>query len=327
MKYDICGFGEILIDFTPDGIAEYGYPRYIQNPGGGPANLTAAGAGFGSPCAFIGKIGNDAPGKFAKGCLMQAGVDVSGIVTDDEYNTTLAFVTLLPDGERDFTFYRRHEADIRLSPDEVNCEIIASSRVLHVDCLSLTDEPCRSATMKAIETAKKNGTVLSYDPNYRANLCTAPDSVERMTRMLDHRMSFVKVSLEEGEMITGTSDPVEIGRRICETGTELTAVTLGKEGSVIVTKGCSFRQHGYTDGIHSIDATGAGDIFWGTFLASFAQSGMTAKEFCENEDVVHKSVRLASIAAALSTEKKGGIPSVPGKAEVIERERKWSTAN
>ena len=100
----ICALGEILIDFTPDGFTEIGYPKYIENPGGGPVNLTAAAASFGAPAAFIGKIGNDAHGHFAQNCLRDAGVDVSGVVVDPSRGTTLAFVTLQPDGERDFTF-------------------------------------------------------------------------------------------------------------------------------------------------------------------------------------------------------------------------------
>ena len=310
----ICALGEILIDFTPDGFTEIGYPKYIENPGGGPVNLTAAAASFGAPSAFIGKIGNDAHGHFAQNCLRDAGVDVSGVVVDPSRGTTLAFVTLQPDGERDFTFYRRHEADIALDWAEVERGLLEKCRIFHIDCLSLTDEPARSATENAARYAKSHGAYLSYDPNFRANLCTDPDATGRMTRVLDWGVDLVKVSEEEGAMLTGETEPVQIGSAILSHGAKLVAVTRGKDGAVLVTQAGVYGQNAYP--AHAIDATGAGDTFWGTFLAAFWETGASLDAFAADLSAVAACAARAACAAALCTEKKGGLPSIPRRADV-----------
>lgn len=313
----VCALGEILIDFTPDGFTDIGYPRYIENPGGGPVNLTAAAAAFGASAAFIGKIGNDAHGRFALSRLHDAGVDTSAVVTDACRNTTLAFVTLQPDGERDFTFYRKHEADLALDWSEVDREKLAACRIFHVDCLSLTDEPARSATENAARYAKAHGAYLSYDPNFRANLCTDPDAVDRMARVLDWGADLVKVSEDEGAMITGESDPVRIGQAIVSRGASVTAVTCGRDGAYLVTPAFTYRQNAYP--ANAIDATGAGDTFWGTFLAAFCETGLSLRDFSANRDAVAGCAGYAAAAAALCTEKKGGLPSIPARAAVAEK--------
>lgn len=310
----ICALGEILIDFTPDGFTEIGYPRYIENPGGGPVNLTAAAAAFGADAAFIGKIGSDAHGRFAADRLREAGVDTTAVVADPARGTTLAFVTLQPDGERDFTFYRKHEADLALTWAEVDRDKLENCQIFHIDCLSLTAEPARSATENAARYAKAHGAILSYDPNFRANLCTDDDAVARMTRVLDWGVDMVKVSEDEGAMMTGETESAAIGRAILAHGAKLVAVTRGREGATLVTPHFVYGQNAYP--VHAIDATGAGDTFWGTFLAAFAESGLSLDAFIADRDAVARCARYGAAAAALCTTKKGGLPSIPARAEV-----------
>lgn len=310
----ICALGEILIDFTPDGFTDIGYPRYIENPGGGPVNLTAAAAAFGVSASFIGKIGDDAHGHFARNRLRDAGVDTSAVVTDTERGTTLAFVTLQPDGERDFTFYRRHEADLALDWAEVDRGMLEKCRIFHVDCLSLTAEPARTATENAARYAKSHGALLSYDPNFRENLCTSPDDLTRMRDVLSWGVDFVKVSAEEGEMLTGETEPAAIGRAIVAHGATVVAVTMGKDGALLVTPHFTYGQNAYP--VHAIDATGAGDTFWGTFLSAFTETGLSLDAFAADRNAVARAAAYGAAAAALCTTKKGGLPSIPTRAEV-----------
>ena len=162
---DITALGEILIDYTPMPKSPAGMQVFEQNPGGAPANVLACAAKLGREAAFIGKIGCDMQGEFLRQTLVDAGIDDRGVVSDSNYFTTLAFVSLSPSGERSFAFARKPGADTQLRADELDVELLGQTAILHVGSLSLTDEPARTATLRAIETAKAAGAVISYDPN------------------------------------------------------------------------------------------------------------------------------------------------------------------
>ena len=164
---DITALGEILIDYTPLPDSDAGMAVFEQNPGGAPANVLACAARLGRSTAFIGKVGDDMQGRFLRSTLEKMGIDTRGLRVDERYFTTLAFVRLTKQGERSFSFARKPGADTQLEPQELDRELIAGSRVFHFGSLSLTDEPARSATWEAIETARRSGTIVAYDPNYR----------------------------------------------------------------------------------------------------------------------------------------------------------------
>ncbi|MBE6598991.1 MAG: carbohydrate kinase [Ruminococcaceae bacterium] len=315
MKYDVTALGEILIDYTPCGRNEYGYPMYIQNPGGGPVNLAAAVAAFGGKSAYIGKVGDDAQGRFLIDCLKKAGVDASGVCADPEYNTTLAFVTLYEDGGRDFTFYWNHEAHIRLSRDEVPYETIENSRVMHISSLTMTHEPARTATWEAIKRAKEAGVLISYDPNYRSAIWSAEDALAQINAVLPY-VDIVKFSEEEAEMVAGTPDLEKCAEYFHSLGIKLCALTLGKDGAYISGRGVSFRNPAYTKDIVSVDTTGAGDIFWGSFLSRLVKEDDMNGALAD-EAFLKKAFSFASAAAGMSTAKKGGVPSVPKYEDVL----------
>ncbi|MEI3014201.1 MAG: carbohydrate kinase [Ruthenibacterium lactatiformans] len=174
--FDIVALGESLIDFTPSGENSQGMALFARNPGGAPANVLAMAAKLGGKTAFIGKVGDDAFGAFLKKTMEDAGVDVRGLRMTREYPTTLAFVQLTPEGNRSFTFYRKPGADVMLAPAEVDRALLRDCRIFHFGSVSLTDEPCRTATLEAAREAKAAGAMISYDPNYRPFLW---DSAER----------------------------------------------------------------------------------------------------------------------------------------------------
>ena len=152
-KYDVTALGELLIDFIGAGDSEFGNPLYEANPGGAPCNVLAMLQKLGRKTAFIGKVGNDGFGRQLKDAVDSCGVDLSGLVMDDEVHTTLAFVHKLPNGDRDFSFYRGPGADMMLTAEEVNEDLIKNAKVFHFGSLGLTDEPVRSATHKALQIA------------------------------------------------------------------------------------------------------------------------------------------------------------------------------
>ena len=169
-KYDVTALGELLIDFTENGLSEQGNPLLEANPGGAPCNVLSMLQRFGRKTAFIGKVGNDGFGKMLRKTIQEQGICSDGLMLDDEVHTTLALVLKKEDGDRDFAFYRKPGADMMLREEEVNEELIINSKVFHFGSLSFTDEPVRSASLKALELAKKSGAIISFDPNLREPL-------------------------------------------------------------------------------------------------------------------------------------------------------------
>ena len=144
-KYDVVALGELLVDFTRNG------------EGGAPANVLAMLQKLGKKTAFIGKVGQDGFGNLLSETVQKAGIDISGLKRDPEIPTTLAIVNTFPNGDRDFSFYRKPGADLLLRAEELDEELLKTCRIFHFGTLSLTDEPCRSATIRALELARRRG--------------------------------------------------------------------------------------------------------------------------------------------------------------------------
>lgn len=315
--YDVTALGEVLIDFTPSGTFEAGQRLFEQNPGGAPANALAALNKCGMKTAFIGKVGNDMHGLFLRETLENAGIDVSGLIVDDKVFTTLAFVALNDKGERNFSFARKPGADTMLTEEEVNTDIIKSSKVFHVGSLSLTNEPSRSATFYAVKKAREFGTIVSYDPNYRAPLWESKEkAVEGMKSILPF-VDIMKISDEETELITGEPSQEKAAAMIVEGGIPLVVVTLGGEGAYVCTKEGGRKVPGFKSNV--VDTTGAGDSFWGGFLYKLVQSGKKPAEVTLEEAAEY--ARFANAVASLCVEKRGGIPAIPELEEVERRLR------
>ena len=300
MSAELVCLGELLIDFTPCGLSEAGNLRYERNPGGAPANAAVAAARLGLSAAFIGKVGDDLHGRFLRRTLEAEGVDISGLVLDGDTATTLAFVELMPGGERDFAFVRRGCGDTRLRPEELPEALIRSAKVLHLGTLSLTEEPARSAALRALEIAEGAGVSVSCDVNYRAPLWESEDAFRAACGLLLPRVRFLKVSLEEAALLTGCSEPEEAAEALkSRWGVETVAVTMGAGGA-------------WLDGFcpafpaQAVDATGAGDCFWAAWLYARLRCRPDALPF-------------ACAAGALCTEKRGAIPAMPSLAEVEAR--------
>ena len=229
IKTDITALGELLIDFTPAGVSQQGMRLFEQNPGGAPANLLAAAAKFGRKTAFIGKVGKDMHGDFLKETLIRAGINTDNLIQDEKYFTTLAFVSLKENGEREFAFARKPGADTNLCMKEIDPEILENTRVFHVGSLSLTDDPSRTATYEAINIARNSGAVISYDPNYRAALWSDPETAQLRMQSLIPYVDMMKISDEETSLLTPYQDPEEAIQYLLRQGVHLVAVTLGRE--------------------------------------------------------------------------------------------------
>lgn len=313
--FDVTALGELLIDFTPSGKSEAGMRLFEQNPGGAPANVLAALNQCGLQTALLGKIGTDMHGDFLKETLENAGICTDGLVQDSSVFTTLAFVALNDAGERSFSFARKPGADIMLRSEEVDVSIIKNSRVFHVGSLSLTDEPSRSATFFALEKAKENGCIISYDPNYRAPLWNSRgEAIDGMRKVLPF-VDVMKMSDEETELLTGIQEPKDAAAFLVEHGIPLVAVTLGADGAYVCTKEGGQVVSGYRS--HVVDTTGAGDSFWGGFLYQLVVSNKKPADVTLDEAV--NFAKFANALASLCVEKRGGIPAMPKLSEIEKR--------
>lgn len=310
--FDVVALGELLVDFTPAGISESGNVLFERNPGGAPANVVACLAKLGRRTGLIGKVGDDDFGRFLRQVLIDKGVSPQGLLLDPKEQTTLAFVHLQPDGERSFSFYRKPGADTRLRPEEIAQELL-DTRIFHFGSLSLTAEPARSATKAALRLVRDKNILVSYDPNLRPPLWPSLD--EARGEMLDvmHMADLVKISLEELEFLTGSTDLEGASQSLQQDyDLKMLLVTLGKDG-------CYYRLGdlcGHVPGfkVRSIDATGAGDAFLGAILFQIVRLDKDLAAWTADDLVA--SIRFANATGALATTKKGAIPAMPSLHEI-----------
>ena len=312
--YDVVALGELLIDFTCTTTDADGYPAMAAHPGGAPANFLAALAKFGAKTALLGKVGTDAFGNLLKKTLENAGINTEGLICDASVFTTLAFVTLDESGDRAFSFARKPGADTCVCFEELNLRLIDEAKVFHFGTLSLTDEPARSATYRAVEYAKKKGKLITCDPNLRKPLWKDMEDAKKQMLWAIGQSDVVKISDEEVEFLFGMG--IEDGaKHILENyGVKAVFVTCGADG-------CFFKNRiaqGHVpslSNIRVIDTTGAGDIFGGSAVWKLLQLGTAPDQM--NEAQLRETVTFACTAAGLSTTRSGGISSVPELEAVL----------
>lgn len=311
--YDVIALGELLIDFAPQSTNEAGYPVLAANPGGAPGNFLAALSKYGCKTAMIGKVGEDSFGRLLIKTLNHAGIDTTGVITDPSVFTTLAFVSLDASGNRDFSFARKPGADTCLKPEEVNESLFSDAKVFHFGTLSLTDEPSASATRQAVELAKKHSLLISVDPNLRKPLWKREEDAKAAIEWSLHQADIVKISDEEIDWLWGISPENGAWKLLTEYDVSLVYATLGPKGCYAATRRQAVNVQS-PSGINVVDTTGAGDIFGGSAMSQFIRCGKTPSEL--SEEVLRKIVQFACTAASLSTQKHGGITSVPDITQI-----------
>ena len=310
---DVVALGELLIDFAALSTDGSGYPILAAKPGGAPANFLAAVNACGKKTALLGKVGDDPFGHLLLGTLRRAGIETRGVVLDPAVFTTLAFVTLDERGERSFSFARKPGADTRLSWEEVDTSLIDQTKAFHFGTLSLTDEPARTATQKSIAYAKARGKLICCDPNLRPPLWHDAESAREQMLWSLRQADVVKISDNEADFLGSCGPEKGADKLLKEYGVSLAMVTLGPEGCLLKTADAVFRAPGPK--VHPVDTTGAGDIFGGSALARLLELNKPIAALTE-DDLAYIG-RYAVTAASLSTERPGGIPSIPDKEIVI----------
>ena len=312
--YDVVALGELLVDFTQQSAGGDGWPILAAHPGGAPANFLAALRKYGASAALLAKVGADQFGRRLIRTLEDAGIGTRGVVSDPECFTTLAFVTL-QNGERSFSFARKPGADARLRFEELDLSLIDGARAFHFGTLSLAQDPAREATRRAVAYAREKGKLITFDPNLRLPLWDSGGRARWEILWGLDQADVVKISDEEVAFLWDCS-PEEGARRLLEDhGVGLAMVTLGPRGCLLANR--RGRVSAPSPRVTVVDTTGAGDIFGGSAVSRLLKLGKAPEEL-EEADLAGIA-RFAATAASLSTQKPGGIPSIPDEAEVLAR--------
>ncbi|MGN1267366.1 MAG: PfkB family carbohydrate kinase [Dorea sp.] len=311
--YDVVGMGELLIDFTMNGQSDQGNNMFEACPGGAICNVLAMLSKLGRKTAFIGKVGNDQFGRLLSDTLVEVGIDKAGLLFDKEINTTLAFVHTFPDGDREFSFYRKPGADMMLSEAEVNYDLIRQAKVFHLGTLSMTSEPVLSATKKALAVAKEAGCIITFDPNLRPPLWKSLEDAKAAMEYVFPLCDVLKISDNEIQFVSGKDDYDE-GIKYLQDKYDIPLIllTMGKDGSRAYCKGMRVERPGFP--VKAIETTGAGDTFCGCSIHGVLNHGL------ENltEEALGEILTYANAGAALITLKKGAIRSMPDPEKIDE---------
>lgn len=312
-KYDVVALGELLIDFTENGMSEQGNPMFEANPGGAPCNVLAILEKLGNRTSFIGKVGKDFFGEQLENALVEVGIDTTYLYKDENVHTTLAMVHTFPDGDRDFSFYRNPGADMMLSENEILKEPIADANIFHFGTLSMTHEGVRNATKKALQIAKENGIIISFDPNLRPPLWDSLETAKKQVLYGLGMCNILKISDNEIQWLTEKENFDEGVGWIKERypGIELILVSMGKDGSKAyyhdnIVQASAFIQK------QTVDTTGAGDTFCGCVLHYINKNGL---EHLTNDNL-KEMLNFANAAASLVTTRKGALRVMPNKETI-----------
>lgn len=311
-QYDVVALGELLIDFTENGTSGQGNPVYEANPGGAPCNVLSMLNRLGHQTAFLGKVGNDIFGRQLRSTVESAGINVEGLLTDEDVLTTLAFVETKPDGDRDFSFYRNPGADMMLREEEVRDDIIATGKIFHFGTLSMTNEPVRSATKHAIAVAKENGALISFDPNIREPLWKDMEEAKEQTAYGLSVCDILKISDNEIQWFSGKEDYTEGIRMLQQTyQIPLILLSMGRDGSRAYYKNMIVEVPAFLQK-NTIETTGAGDTFGACCLHYILQYGLM--ELTEQQ--LKDMLTFANAAASIITTRKGALRVMPSLEEI-----------
>ena len=304
---DIFSIGEMVIDFIPGSEPA----SYIRKAGGAPANVAIAMAKNGLKAGMCCKVGDDDFGRFLVDTLKEYKVEVLCPKLCEEAITTMAFVTLADNGERKFTFARKPGADMLLKPEEVSEDEVKDSVIIHAGSCSLSAQPEREATEKAMKVGHENGRLVSFDVNYR-NLMWHDDQDACAKAVMENLpyVDLLKISEEEVDMMGGEDSLPDLMKK---NDIAVIVETLGSEGAKVFFGDQVIRVNGIR--VKAVDATGAGDAFWGAFLSSLRIQGVEkAADF--TEEILKNAINYGNVSGCICVQSKGAIASIPTRDQI-----------
>lgn len=305
----IVTLGEVVADIYREGSESEVEMPLRALPGGAPANVAVAAARLGAEAAFVSSVGNDLFGDFILRALDAEGVETGSVVRQNSpVRTSLAFVEVFSDGDREFTFYRsKPAADEELSPDDVNREAVSGASFVNFGSIPLLSEPVRSATRRFAEIANELGVPVAFDVNYRAHLWGSAEAAREVVGAMIPLSAVVKLSEDEISPLLGEDDIEAAADILLERGVSLALISLGAEGAFFATR--DFRGSLPSFEVEPVDATGAGDAFLAATLVHLSETSM-------DEDSVREAVRRGTAAGAIACTGFGAMGPLPTRDEL-----------
>lgn len=301
----LISVGEALIDQVKQGVKVVG--KFI---GGAPANVAAMVAHLGQSSLLISKVGDDDEGKLIIQTLQAKGVDVSHIKTTDAHDTTIAKVQIDKKGQRTFTFDRRNAADLFLMKEEIDPGLFEANDIFHFGSVNLVPSLSRKAHEFAIDLAKKQGLIISFDPNLRFNLWPNPLALKEAVKEFMVGVDILKVTEEELNFIFPDMTIEAAIEKVFQAKVTYLILSKGEQGVAlyqaktkpIVIKGQK---------VKVLDTTGAGDALIGAFLAKILAGKITKQKLASSNAKLKDYLSFANQIAALTVTKNGAIDSFP----------------
>lgn len=310
--YDVTALGELLIDFTENGVSSQNNPVFEANPGGAPCNVLSMLSKLGQRTAFIGKVGKDFFGDQLRRAVTEAGINADNLYMDKDIHTTLALVHTDSNGDRDFSFYRNPGADMALTEEEIPEKLICDTKVFHFGTLSMTHDGVRAATKKAVHIAKDAGAVISFDPNLRPPLWK---SMIEAHVQVDYGLSqcdVLKISDNELQWFTGESDfDIGIEHIRQKYHVPMILLSLGREGSRAYYKNLRVEAQPFLQE-NTVETTGAGDTFCACCLHHILKYEI---DNFDNQRLM-EMLKFANAAASIITTRKGALSVMPSLMEI-----------
>ena len=317
MKQKLCVIGEALIDFIPQrkGCSLQEVEGFTRVAGGAPANVAGAVAKMGVPAMVLTQLGKDAFGDHIIASLKESGIDTSHILQSDQYDTSLSFVSLREEGNRDFKFYRRTAADLQYGPENITEDLLDDCGMVHFCSVSLVESPMKQAHRALLELAKQKGVLVSFDPNLRFSLWDDKDALYRTVHEFLPYADILKLSDEELEFITGEKDIKNALPSLFAYGCKCIVYTQGKDGATLYRRNDSISAKGHQ--VHVVDTTGAGDSFIGAFLYCLLKENISDLENVSLELLKHH-LEFANLYAAHTTTMAGALAAMADPVQLRE---------
>ena len=305
----IYTIGEMLIDFIPNKIncGLKDVDSFTKMAGGAPANVAVAASKLGSESYYVGMVGKDAFGDFLIDTVKSYGVKSDYIYQTDKANTSLAFVSLMDNGQREFSFYRNPGADMLLEEEHVEAIDLEKGDLISFCSVDLIEAPVKYATKRFLEKANEVGATVLFDPNFRFNLWDDLDELKEIVLEFVKYAQIIKISDDELEFITGHSDEekaIEFIKNITDANI---IITRGPKGSYA--EFGDFKVERSIPKVEAIDTTGAGDAFVGGILNFIDKSKKSINKY--SSENVKDMLDFANRVAAYSVTKNGAMASYP----------------
>lgn len=312
----LLAIGEALIDMIPSNTGRImGVNNFTPKVGGAPLNVCGAYTKLGGSSNIITMLGKDPFGDKIVNELIGFGINTDYVKRTNAANTSLAFVALDENANREFSFYRNMGADMLMSEDDVDKNWFMDAYALHFCSVSLGDFPMRRAHNKAIKYAKENGLIVSFDPNVRLPLFDDHEYLKNVIHEYIQYADILKISDEEVEFIFGNKDIEENLDYLFDQGVKLLVYTSGKDGAVAYTKNVVAHSKGIK--VNAVDTTGAGDGFIGCLLYQMAKENVDLEQInILTEEQLKTYLDLSNKFCSISVTKEGAIASYPTTEEL-----------